>query len=131
MLRSFQALGAPAVTFTASVGNRATGMYAAPCAAWQSSQWQKNWATGSPVSSMCTAPHRHWISVIAPRFLYFVPRRPRSSPSISASSPSWKPTCANRTTPSLSMRKDEGIVSGLYRRATDLSPSHASGNVAP
>ena len=65
------------------------------------------------------------------RFAYFIPRRPRSSPSISASSPSWKPTCANRTTPSLSMRKDEGIVSGLYRRATDLSPSHASGNLAP
>jgi len=60
-----------------------------------------------------------------------MPRRSRTSLSTATSSPSWKPTCANRTTPSLSMTKDEGIVSGLYRRATALSPSHASVNVAP
>jgi hypothetical protein len=39
------------MSLTALAGNMATGTYAAPWTAWQSSQWQKNCAMGSPLNS--------------------------------------------------------------------------------
>jgi len=58
-------------------------------------------------------------------------KRSITSFSIAVSSPSRYPTCAYRTTPLRSTRNVEGIVSGLYRRAMDLSSSHAIVNLAP